>query len=177
MTKENNISKMHKRALEHAKTGKYLNWKSVEFKLRQEGFSETMQVLDSKIVRDHLDSLCNAAQLPEEVENRDQFRLWLSNAEKNSHLSDIGKTNHVTISAGTNVLFISGKEYVTEIKKQFSTNHPEISVIIDDTDGIRKRISPIIIVKYNFNSITEEETNDMVIQCIRKGESAVKFYR
>ena len=61
-TKAQRIEKVRIRVREYARSGQYRDWYSIELALRQQGLDEARSELDSKSIRDELDSICKVAQ-------------------------------------------------------------------------------------------------------------------
>jgi hypothetical protein len=66
-TKAQRIEKVRIRAWEYARSGGYRDWYSIELALRQQGLDEARSELDSKSIRDELDSICKVAQAAKQL--------------------------------------------------------------------------------------------------------------
>ena len=170
MKKEEKIQEIRKRAHEYAMTGDYDGWISIEFKLRSEGYTLAEQVLEDDLLRNQLDSLCEIAVSPEEVERRNRFKKWLDKTR--SHVSPIVKKEspEVLLFVHNKTLFVNGPTYSFEIRRSFASNELEVTRVWEEKDGQRYRsLTPDRVPELNFEEITGERAVELITGFVRSG--------
>lgn len=62
MKKDERYTYIRQQAYELARTGKYIDWLSVERALRSDGWDEARTILDNQAIREELNQICKNAQ-------------------------------------------------------------------------------------------------------------------
>ena len=62
MKKDERYTYIRQQANELARSGKYIDWLSVERALRNDGWSEARAILDNPVIREELNQICKNAQ-------------------------------------------------------------------------------------------------------------------
>jgi len=169
MKKEEKIQEILKRAYEYAKTGKYNEWISIEFKLRSEGFPEARRVLDDRFIREELTSICKVATSPEEVERRNRFGIWLKKANDGLLPNSRNETpDEVNVHVYDKHLYVEGPICIFRIRRRFGNNDLEVAKKWMEKDGRwLTEITYRLIPDSDLEKITEERTVELIMGFVK----------
>jgi len=162
MKKDKRHIYISQQANELARSGKHMDWLSVEWALRSEGFSEARSLLDNPQIREELDRICKIAQSSAETDNRKLFESWIKEyvepkiKELNSAYPGIHfylRENGFSLSSSFNEL---------EIKKMFSTRKLVSTLHFEAEDGKRYKIDSYHTTPKNFDDFTDEDIISLI---------------
>ena len=119
MNTDERHSHIRKLAFDYARSGKYIDWLSVEHALRSDGFSEARSILDNQYIREELNQICKDAHSPSEIENRELFKNWIKDFIQDNITNVKEKYAGVSIDASENSFTIFSSKKEIEITKVF----------------------------------------------------------
>ena len=153
-----------------AESGTCDRFLKIVLKLRNEGYSDALQVLDNLKMRDELNSTCRIAQSETETNNRDLYVTWLGTIPNIAER--IWKDLEALPSLYGGTLSITDADFNVVIKKKFNSDelqaHIEIEVSRDRSIGF----SPPVDLGVHLSELKSDDQSFEAIEgAVRIGRS------
>ncbi len=157
-------------AREYAESGSCDGFLRVVLRLRQDGFSNALQVLDNIQMREELNNVCRIAQSETESRNRMFYRDWLENVVDVLRRVIVDLEIYPNLSTGLLMLFDSG--FHVTIKKKFNSDQLQVLVAIEVNRERTIGFEPPIDMEVFLSEIdSDEKSFEAIVRAVRIGRS------
>lgn len=162
MKKDERHTYIRKHSYELARSGEYIDWLSIEWKLRSEGFGEARSLLDNQYIREELNQICNQARSQSEIENRKLFITWINEFVEPTMNQLKPQYSNIHFYKRGNSFSISNYKNELEVFKKFGSRIIEASFHFDESDGRRYKIDSYYSSTKNFDEFTIDDIISLI---------------